>query len=387
MNTKINSLLLRLTILVVFILTSCAQQEPKSPPNIITPENTNTVEQINQRETGTVYDVTYSNDGSILAIASTIGIYLYDSQSFELVRLIETPQAIGRAVFSEDGKNIASLSFENEVQLWNIEDGSLLKTMQGVSEKAGQLGKFSRIFDIALSSSELLLIATTSLPQENLVYLIRAEDGTQVQTFETHTDIYLATLSPDANTLASVSWVGDLQLWDVKTGELISTDSAPTSSLSSLSYRSVYDIAFSPNGQFLAHSGQSTSGSGMSDEYLSFYRVDKGEETGVEVGYGGDTKFIAMSVSFSSDGKSLAVSFDDGTIQIWDVGNNVLQKTINATRIIRGFKTPYDQLKDRVVDSAFSPDGQNLAYWSNNDQVTIWDIPNNVLLHTFEFTQ
>ena len=64
--------------------------------------------------------------------------------------------------------------------------------------------------------------------------------------------------------------------------------------------------------------------------------------------------------AFAADGRSVASALEDGTLQIWDVGN--------CAEIAR-----FD-LEVSVEMLKFSPDGKQVAATSMNGTVRIWDI-------------
>src|SRR5690606_7540837 len=58
-------------------------------PQAISAANAASMEQLARWGKGTVNQIAYSPDGSLLAVASSIRIYLYDAQTLEEVRFIE----------------------------------------------------------------------------------------------------------------------------------------------------------------------------------------------------------------------------------------------------------------------------------------------------------
>ena len=79
---------------------------------------------------GWVTDFVFSPDGSHLAVASSIGIYLYETTAYREVALITEHAAhLDVIKFSPDGKTIAGVNFylsrhkERFVHLWDAETG------------------------------------------------------------------------------------------------------------------------------------------------------------------------------------------------------------------------------------------------------------------------
>jgi len=129
----------------------------------ISPDNAAQVVQLARWGKGTVNEVAHSPDGTLLAVASSLGIYLYDAQTLAEVRFIETEGGVGSVAFSPDEETLASGSGQ-EIRLWRVSDGTLLRTLEG----------------------------------------------------HTH-DVNSVAFSPDGATLASGSWDGTVRLWGVAT--------------------------------------------------------------------------------------------------------------------------------------------------------------------------
>ena len=116
---------------------------------------------------GGIREVQYSPDGRYLAVASSIGIWLYDAQTGEAFDLLTGYTGLIYSVtFSPDGSTLASGCWDGTVRLWDVLTGRPLRPFTG------------------------------------------------------HTaDVYSVTFSPDGLTLASGSDDATIRLWDVPTGK------------------------------------------------------------------------------------------------------------------------------------------------------------------------
>lgn len=74
-------------------------------------------------------DIAYSPDGTRLAVSSSIGIWVYDANTYaEITLLIGHTASVNSVAFSPDSKTLVSGAHDNTVRLWDARTGSLLRT-------------------------------------------------------------------------------------------------------------------------------------------------------------------------------------------------------------------------------------------------------------------
>lgn len=102
---------------------------------VISPLNATSVTQVARLGKGEFNKVAWSPDGMTLAVATSIGIFLYNPETLEELRFIDTRTSILSIAFSPDGQALASGSYQ-KMQLWNTNTGELLGTLKTSSHQA-----------------------------------------------------------------------------------------------------------------------------------------------------------------------------------------------------------------------------------------------------------
>ena len=163
-------------------------------------------------------NIAYSPDGTRLAVASRIGIWIYDAQTYQELSLFTGNMfQVSSVTFSPDGETIASIGIDEKtdwnytIRLWNAETGEHKQTLQGHT---------AWVSSVAFSPDGQTLASNWD---NDSIRLWNAETGEHKQTLQGHTDeVYSVTFSPDGKTLASGSWDGTVLLW--RTSSAITTD-------------------------------------------------------------------------------------------------------------------------------------------------------------------
>ena len=99
------------------------------PVMVISPESADQVTRLARWGKGRVNEVAYATDGSLLAVASSLGIYLYDAETWEALRLIETDTWVASVAFSPDGTLVAANGYWT-VRLWDVVTGQEVRTFR-----------------------------------------------------------------------------------------------------------------------------------------------------------------------------------------------------------------------------------------------------------------
>ncbi len=331
--------------------------------------------------------VALSADGRCLAVASAIGVWLYEAATSRAQALLPTERSVHSVAFSLDGTLAAGLD-NGRVELWEVEAGERVGTLRhgdgggvtvvfstdGTRLASGSPEQGMKLWDV----EGRRVVGTWEVPrgtewywnisvafspdgsrlvsgfQDRTVRLWDVTTQMEVGTLEGHTDrVMSVSFSPDGTLLASGAGRGDptVRLWDAATQTEIATLRGHTDEVRS--------VSFSPDGRLLA------SGGGWDDRTIRLWDVAAREETATLEEHGGGIR----SVAFSRDGATLVSGAVDGTVLLRDV------ETGNAVSL-SGHGILYSM--------AFSPDGVLLASGHEDGAVRLWDAVTRTPIATLE---
>jgi WD40 repeat protein len=285
---------------------------------------------------GQIQSLQYSPTGDRLAVASSIGIEIWDTSSWELVsQLFGHRDVVYGVSWSPDGSTLVSCSRDTTLKLWEVETGLLLSTLTG-----------HRGFVVAVGwSPDGNKLASGSLAG---VKIWDAGTGALLRDLDTEF-IYCLDWSRDSRRVAAGTYSGAIVVWDADTGTqqmVLTGHLGPVNSLS-----------WSPDGQRLVSAGDDTS--------LRVWNLPTGAS---DVLRGHESRVV--SVSWSPDGRQLASGSDDTSIQIWDANRLGM-----PVRTLTGHRRT-------VVALTWSPTSDTLISGSSDLTIKVWDVRGGALSGT-----
>lgn len=284
--------------------------------------------QISPNGQGRAHVVTYSPDGKILAVGSSLGIHLFNSSDLQLLRFTGTETWVRALAFSPDGSMLASGSYDNIVRLWRVSDGTLLKELTGHAAWVRSLA-FSADGQWLATGSDDDTVRLWSMPGgDPFLELDSSVQGVRALAF-----------SPDGAILATGGFDKVIRFWNTSNGTLVRELKGHADWVRAL--------AFSPDGEWLA--------SGAFDATVRLWRVTDGELIATREEHASSV----LGVAFSPDGSLLASASVDTTVRLWKMP--ALE--------------PYDLLRnhtDFVYSVAFAPDGKSLVSGAVDNTIRSW---------------
>jgi WD40 repeat protein len=208
-----------------------------------------------------------------------------------------TAEVTGLA-FSPDGEQVAASLFDQRILIWNAETGEDIAEW----ELPGWLSNITYSPDGAyiggVDQQTFTVVILDAASGEVINILIWEDHASPV--------LYDAVFSPDWETVA---WVarGTVLLMEVQTGEI-----GPTLGHEDF----VNKIAWSPDGDLLASSAAGTNEEGAFVPLVTLWDPATGEPVSLLT-----LPEVAIDLSFSPDGTSLATLYSSGTVQLWRAAN------------------------------------------------------------------
>ena len=313
---------------------------------------------------GRLINIKLSPDSTRVIASTSIGIWIYDAQTGEVVSLFTESQIDekdgflsktppGGLTFSPDASIVATVH-GNSIYVWDTFTGNAFAMLDKHP---------SSINAIALSPDGTKLATAGG---DWTVRLWEVSTGKYIRDLTGHSSAVNAVVfSPDGKILASAG--STLHLWDADTGEPLHADKRDLGSIDL--------ITFSPDGTKLA------TGGGW-DHTVHLWNVNTGA---LRMGLKGHSGRI-RDMTFSPDSNTLVTAGVDQTMRIWDVNSGTEQKIlptaddkvnppVAANRVLKLIEQGIrPKTRDDVHSVKFTKDGTQLISASSDGSLHLWDI-------------
>lgn len=232
------------------------------------------------------------------------------------------------ARFSPDGRRIATASFDRTARVWNAEDGRLLVTLQGHTDK---------VMDVMFSPDGRRIVTASS---DHTARVWDSEDGRLLITLQGHADqVCGVEFSPDGQRIVTASSDHEARVWDSANGRLLTTLSGHTGI--------VTYAEFSPDGQRI-----------VTTSFDHTARVWNSTDGRLLFTLHGHEDWV-LNAAFSPDGQRIVTASYDHTARLWSAADGHLLVTVHHL--------------GSVSYAKFSPDGQRIVTASYDRTAQVWN--------------
>ena len=358
-------LLFNLILSVLFVQDSLAQDHTRRslPDGVIA-----------RLSKGWILDIAYSNDGTQLAVGSSIGVWIYNAHTgAEIDFLTEHTSAVRSVAFNPDGSTLATGDWDGIVHLWDANTRQHQQRLTGHTSAVNSIA-ISRNGTLASSSQDIIRLWDAATGQHLKGLTPKDRFGIE--------RINSVAFSPDGSTLASAGrshLSGIIDLWDVTTGQykntlsrssnLFDPNNLPDPTISFRAPMDYYSVAFSPDGSTLASTGQP-----IPSDIIDLWDVTTGQykntlsrssnlfDPNNLPGPNNLPEFISYySIAFSPDGTIFSggeTLLGGGTIDLWDPATGQHQQRL----------TEHTWAVRKIV---FSQDGRFAS--GGGEELILWD--------------
>jgi WD40 repeat protein len=261
--------------------------------------------------------------------------------------------SVNAVAVTPDGHYIVSGSADGTLRVWNLEDGTQVRTIRELD---------GEVLDIALVPGGRQVVTTTGVRYAsgapNALTLWDLDTGTALR----RVDVGLGTVSaiavtPDGGQVLFPAYDADLDLWALNTWDLEGTH---TPRLTQGGHEGgMYAVAVAADGQYAVTGG--------SDNAIKVWDLETGAELRTLRGHTG----WIYGVAVTPDGRRVVSVSTDMTVMVWDLQRGT------RSHILRGHT-------DHVNAVAVTLDGRYAVSGSSDSTVRMWDLESGAQVRVLE---
>lgn len=292
---------------------------------------------------GGVNVVKWSPNGEFIALGTTSGIFLYDSNSKELNRFINTGFDVVEMAFNPDGDNIVAGSLDGQIKVWSVQSGKFVRDFLYVKPNSDRITVDKRVNVISYSQNGKNIAIGYEDGALNYFTVNQNSPDMVVGQYPSVEDLVI---SADNRFMYVSNGTNNIMVWDIATKKKISELSNPTP---------INKLKLSQDRQFLLSGGNGN----------TVYMWDLSEVKLV-------TSFsnlgsLLTDFDFSYDDKLVAISLNTGTMKVF-----AKPDPRDYSKILQPILT-IEGSGDQIRSLAFSPDQIIIASGNWEDGLKLWN--------------
>ncbi|SER07121.1 WD40 repeat [Lentzea xinjiangensis] len=290
----------------------------------------------------------FSPDGKVMAtVADDKTLILWDftdrHHPTELGRAHAGDGATHGMAFSPDGRTLATAGWDGAIRLFDVSDP------RRPVEKARVVGHEGQVQAVQFTPDSRRLVSSGQ--DKTIRVWDIAGPATLLRTIQAHEElVHSISLNRAGTTIASSSWDGTVKLWEAATGAHLATITSPDVI--------AFDaVVFHPNGRMIA--------TGADNGEVRLWDVTDPRNP-APLGLLSGHIFSIHALAFSPDGRFLASGGGDKTTRLWDVTD---PRDAQLATALAGHT-------DTLWSVAFSPDSRHAVTATTDAEVRVLDVAN-----------
>lgn len=347
--------------------------------------NINGIQELARWGNPNINQLSWINADRVLLAATSAGLYFYDPTNMQPRLFFDTGGALTGFALSEDGQMVATADDHGTVVVWTLADGTEYKRMDGKAKQIKSLvfspdgeklifsdaeknihfwnlkrDQYYQFDDQLTSNANKVLYSDTgdrviSGDDSFQIIIWDAASGTVVERYAADQQINDMALSSDGRYLVLALNEATLQLWDLTAKQAIARMKIPDS-------RAAFTfVTFLPSDNIIL--------TGSADGFVRAWSVPVLESLWALTSANQDdhpgSVIPIRNVAVSHSGTELAVSFADGSAEMWDISVAPQKREFSV-----------DLGSKPIHRIAISPDDRVLVVQRGDSSVEVWSSRN-----------